>query len=138
MTVTVPSTVEAGDLIVVHAAVVGGSGVSSISPSISGGGGSFSVLNTQNNAGTALAQETFWKRAAASDAGASVTVTWSPSTNAGAAEVLVEKGVATAGTIPQPLSAGASPSTANSKIVTCPAISSSAFPQNNMGLCLGA
>ncbi len=32
MTITVPSTVEAGDLIVVHAAVVGGTGVSSISP----------------------------------------------------------------------------------------------------------
>jgi RHS repeat-associated protein/uncharacterized repeat protein (TIGR02059 family) len=138
MTVAVPSTVEAGDLIVVHAAVVGGSGVSSISPSISGGGGSFTALGSQNNAGTALAQETFWKRAAASDAGATVTVTWSPAANAGAAEVIVEKGVATGGTIPQGSSLGTSSSTSNSKVVSCPAISLSAFPQNNMGLCLGA
>ncbi|HET7130205.1 MAG TPA: SwmB domain-containing protein, partial [Gaiellaceae bacterium] len=139
MTVAVPSTIEAGDLIVVHAAVVGGTGASSISPTISGGGGSFSVLNAQNNAGTALAQETFWKRAAASDAGATVTVTWSPSANAGAAEVVVEKGVATGGTIPQASSSGTPfSSTSNSKVVTCPAISAAAFPQNNMGLCLGA
>lgn len=138
MTVTVPSTVETGDLIVVHAAVVGGTGVSSISPSISGGGGSFTVLNSQNSAGTALAQETFWKRAAASDAGATLTLTWSPTANAGAAEVIVEKGVATGGTIPQGSSAGATTSTSNSKVVTCPAIASSAFPQNNLGLCLGA
>jgi uncharacterized repeat protein (TIGR02059 family) len=138
MTVAVPSTVEAGDLIVVHAAVVGGTGVASISPSISGGGGSFTALNLQNSAGTALAQETFWKRAAASDAGATVTVSWSPSANAGSAEVVVEKGVATGGTIPQALSAGSSSGTSNSKVVTCPAISSSAFPQNNMGLCLGS
>jgi RHS repeat-associated protein/uncharacterized repeat protein (TIGR02059 family) len=138
MTVTVPAAAEAGDLIVVHAAVVGGSGVSSISPSISGGGGSFSMLGSQNAAGTAAAQAAFWKRAAASDAGATVTVTWSPSGNAGAAEVVVEKGVATGGTIPQASSLGALNSTSNSKVVTCPAISASAFPQNNMGLCLGA
>ena len=138
MTLTVPSSVETGDLLVVHAAVVGGSGVSSISPSISGGGGSFTVLNSQNNAGTALAQETFWKRAASTDAGATVTLTWSPTGNAGAAEVVVEKGVATGGTIPQASSAGSSSSTSSSKVVTCPAISSSAFPQNNMGLCLGS
>ena len=138
MTVTVPSTVEAGDLVVVHAAVVGGTGVSSISPSISGGGGSFNVLSSQNSAGTALAQETFWKRAAASDAGATVTLTWSPSGNAGAAEVVVEKGVATGGTIPQASSSGTWSSTVSSKVVTCPAIASSAFPQNNMSLCVGS
>jgi RHS repeat-associated protein/uncharacterized repeat protein (TIGR02059 family) len=136
MTVTMPSSVEKGDLLVVHAAVVGGSGVSSISPSISGG--SFSVLSSQNNAGTAVAQETFWKRAAASDAGATVTVTWSPTGNAGAAELVVEKGVATDGTIPQASSSGSLSSVSTSKVVTCPAISASAFPQNNMGLCLGA
>jgi hypothetical protein len=136
MTLTVPSTVEKGDLLVVHAAILGGTGVSSTSPSIPGG--SFSVLSSQNNAGTAVAQETFWKRASASDAGATVTVTWSPTGNAGAAELFVEKGVATDGTIPQASSSGASRSTTNSKVVTCPAISAAAFPQNNMGLCLGA
>ncbi|HEU5477535.1 MAG TPA: SwmB domain-containing protein [Gaiellaceae bacterium] len=138
MTVAVPGTVEAGDLIVVHAAVVGGTGVSSISPSISGGGGSFSALSSQNNAGTALTQETFWKRAATSDAGATLALTWSPSSNAGAAEILVEKGVATGGTIPQASSSGASSSTTSSVLVNCPAISSSVFPQDNLGLCLGA
>jgi RHS repeat-associated protein len=137
MTVTVPATVEVGDLIVVHAAVVGGSGVSSIATSLSSGG-SLTVLSAQNNAGTALAQKSFWKRASAADASATVTLTWSPVANAGAAEVIVVKGVATDGTIPQSGSGAFSSSIANSKVVTCPAISSGSFPKDNFALCLGA
>ena len=138
LTLTVPSTVETGDLIVVHVAVVGGTGDSSISPSISGGGGSFTTLSSQNNAGTALAQETFWKRAASTDASATITVTWSPTSKAGAAEVVVLEGVATNGTIPQTSSGASSSSTSASKNISCPAILSSHFPDNNMGLCLGS
>ena len=99
-----PSTLEEGDLIVVQAAV--GTGPTSSDtvalndPTLSSGNDAFTQLTTEKssaNSGNAGAdQKTWWERAVAGDAGATVSASWSSTAaDSGLVQVVVLAGLET-------------------------------------------
>jgi hypothetical protein len=100
ITATVPSTVQLGDLILIHVATQKTSSTDTNAIAAPTGINTLNVANAQNtstNSSTTAGtiQKTFWKRAARGDESKVVTATWSTAANIGVMEILVYKGVKT-------------------------------------------
>jgi RHS repeat-associated protein len=136
LSAALPGSVEAGDLIVAQV-VAARSNTNAINTPTTASG-SFTSLTAQNNSttsGTALA--TFSKRAAASDAGATVTATWSQTGNAGALILLVYSGIDTSGT-PTNFTGTAWANTGGASVnVQLPAYATTNAPQNYVAVGFG-